>query len=426
MTEPLPQPARDRPQPGLRGWLHTRLDFDPLLALLRRKPVPVHRHSWVYMLADSAVFLFAIQAVTGCMLMLYYQPAEATAHESVGKIMTEVPYGWFVRSMHAWGASLFILVAALHLVTEFWMRAYRVPRELTWMSGVLMLFVVMVSGFSGYLLPWNELSYYATRVGTQIPGKLPLVGPWLVRFVRGGEQLTGETITRFFAAHVMLAPLTMLLLLGLHVFFSRVRGVSLPLGMSRRDVKDRRPFYSEFLLLDLGVWLVLVGLLATVSVLWPAGTGVKADPLIPAPEGIKPEWYFLFLFQTLKVLPETLGLLLFAAAALFLLGVPLLDRGARFGRPSRVVTAIFAILLAYAAVFEVLAIIAPGVAGTAKPLVAETYRPAANLVSLGLAWPVIGVLWFYLRRLADENARVRRFYRKQDSAIMSAARDERL
>ena len=250
---------------------------------------------------------------------------------------------------------------------------------------------------------------------------MPWIGPWLVRFLRGGEQLTGETITRFFAAHVMLAPLAMLLLLALHVFLSRVRGVSLPLGMSQRHVKDRRPFFSEFLLLDIGVWLVLLGALATVAVILPAGVGVKADPLMPAPDGIKPEWYFLFLFQTLKVLPETLGLLLFAAMALFLLGLPLFDPAARHGRPSRVVTVLFVLMLAYAAVLEVLVLVAPGVPGTGEKLTAETYGPAADLVSLGLAWPVIGVLVFYLRRLADENARVRRFYRKRVAAIISAA-----
>jgi ubiquinol-cytochrome c reductase cytochrome b subunit len=192
-----------------------------------------------------------------------------------------------------------------------------------------MLCVAMGSGFSGYLLPWTELSYFATRVGTQIPGKLPWIGPGLVHFLRGGEQLTGETITRFFAAHVAFAPLAMLVLLWIHVFLSRVRGVSLPAALTRRDVRDFRPFFSEFLLIDLCVWLVLLGAIVTLAVVQPAGIGVQANLLQPAPEGIKPEWYFLANYQTLKIFPsEIIGLAVQGLAILFLALLPFIDRGA--------------------------------------------------------------------------------------------------
>ena len=411
MIKPSRHATPEHARRGLSAWLRQRVDLDPLLAMLRRKPVPMHRHTWIYLLGDALIFLFALQVVTGCLLVLYYQPTEAAAHQSIHKIMTEVPYGWLVRSVHVWGASLLMATAGLHLWTVLWARAYRRPRELTWISGMLMLTVVMVSGFSGYLLPWNELSYCATRVGTQIPGKLPWIGPGLVRFVRGGEQLTGDTITRFFAAHVMLAPLTLFLLLAMHVFLSRVRGLSLPFGMSERDVRDRRPFFSEFLLIDVCLWLVLFGALVTVSVVWPAAVGVQADPLQPAPEGIKPEWYFLFLFQTLKVVPEALAMMLWALAAGFLFGLPFLDRGAQRGRNNPGVSVACVILLAYVVLFEILAIVTPGVKRVPEALAAETYRPAANLVSLALFWLVIGFLVFYLWRLAGENARVRALYR---------------
>jgi cytochrome b6 len=343
--------------------------------------------------------------------LFYYQPTETGAHESVLKIMTEVPNGWLVRSMHVWGASVFIAAVGLHLLTVLLARAYRRPRELVWISGMLMLLVVMGSGFSGYLLPWNELSYYATRVGTQIPGKLPVVGPGLVRLLRGGDQLTGDTITRFFAAHVLLAPAALGLLLTVHVFVSRVRGVSLPIGMSERDVKDRQPFFSEFLLIDVCLWLVIFGTIVTLAVVHPAEIGIKADPLKPAPEGIKPEWYFLFMFQTLKLLPETAAMLLFFVIGAFLAALPFLDRAASRGEKSLRFTGIFALLLAYVAAFQVLAAFSPGARHPAEVTAPQTMSTLHSVVSLVFLWSVIGFLIFYLRQLLRENARVRRLYR---------------
>jgi len=388
-------------------WFRARIDLEPAIALVRRHPVPMHRHSWIYCLGDAAVFLFGLQAVTGFLLMLYYQPTEASAHESVRRIMTEVPYGWLVRSVHVWSASFLIGTVWLHLLTVLFARAYRRPRELTWISGVLMLAVTMGSGFSGYLLPWNELSYSATEVGTELAGTLPGVGDLLVRLLRGGQQMTGATLTRFFAAHVMLAPVAMVLLLSIHVLLSRIRGVSLPLGMRRQDVKDRRPFYSEFLLVDARVWLVLFGTIVTLAVLLPAETGVKAV-LKPAPQGIKPEWYFLFMYQTLKMLPKTVGVALFALAGVFLLVLPFLDRSAMRGKKGRGMTVLFAIGVAYAVVFHTVAWIAPGVERPPEKLAAKTFSISASLVSLTFLWLVIGFLVFYLRQLLKENTRVRK------------------
>ncbi len=392
------------------SWLRTRVDLDPVAALLRRKAVPVHRHSWIYALGDAAVFLFALQVASGSLLLVYYQPTEAAAHQSVGRIMTEVPCGWLVRSVHSWGATIFIAVLWLHFLSVLFARSYRRPRELVWISGVLMFGVVMGSGFSGYLLPWNELSYYATRVGTQIPGKLPWVGPLLVRFLRGGEQLTGETITRFFAAHAMLAPIALVLLLSFHVFLSRVRGVCLPLGMSDKEVRDRRPFASEFLLIDAGVWLLMFGAIVTLAVFRPAAVGVQADLLKPAPEGIRPEWYFLFLYQALKLLPGAAGVLLFALGAVVLVALPFLDRGALGGQKGPVLTAVYAVLLAAVVVLQVVAWLGPAVshppeqAGQGGPVM------AGRLVSLAFLWLVIGFLLYYLRRLLQQNTRLRRLH----------------
>jgi cytochrome b6 len=299
------------------------------------------------------------------------------------------------------------------LVTVLLARAYRRPRELTWISGVLLLFLVAASGFSGYLLPWSELSYYATLVGTQIPGTLPGVGDLFVHVLRGGDQLTGETLTRFFAAHVLFVPVAMGLLLAIHVFFTRIRGLSVPIGVGKEGVRDRRPFFSEFLPIEACLWLLLFGVIVTLAVFLPAEIGVKADPLSSAPKGIQPEWYFLALFQLLKLVPKTVGVGLFALGALFLLVLPFLDRSTMRGKKSPLWTVGFVALLIAVVGLHLLAWFSPGPQRPHQALSAETFSLSRSLTSLALVWSVIGFLVFYLRQLAKENTRVRRLYKEK-------------
>jgi cytochrome b6 len=383
----------------------------PVIDWLAQKTVPSHRHSWMYLLGGAALFLFVCQLVTGGLLMLYYQPTDTTAHISVGQIMNTVPYGWLVRSLHVWGAQLFIGAAVLHFLTVLFTRAYRQPRELTWVSGLLLLGLALAFGFSGYLLPWDELSYYATLVGTRIPGAVPGIGELVVHGLRGGEEVTGATLTRFFAAHVVFLPWLFGGILAIHLLLVQLQGMSLPPGMAPQEVQDRRPFFGEFALIDASLWLVLAGVLTTLAVCLPAETGVQADPLRPAPEGIKPEWYFLFMFQTLKQVPETLGVAWFALVGLFLLGLPWLDRQDARGQRSPWFTALFLGLLVYALAFELWAWLTPGVPAAENVLAAATYRLPANLLSLLLLWAAIGFLLYFLRQLLRENTRVRRLYR---------------
>jgi cytochrome b6 len=396
---------------GAAAWIGQRIDLAPLAAALEKKTVPLHRHTWIYLLGGAALFLFGFQVATGALLMLYYQPAELTAHESVQRIMTQVPYGWLVRSMHAWGASLFIGASGLHFLTVLFSRACRKPRELTWLSGTLLLFLALAFGFSGYLLPWNELAYYATLVGSKIPAALPVAGEFLVHWLRGGAQVSGDTITRFFAAHVLILPLVFAAVLLLHLALIQAQGMSLPLGMAAGEVRDHRPFFSEFLLIDCGVWLLLLGLTATLAVFLPAELGVKADVLRPPPAGIKPEWYFLFLFQILKHVPEPVGVALFVLGAAFLVAIPFLDRNASQERASPRFTALLVALLAAVAILEAQAWLAPGTKHAPELLQAPTYSRAGGALSLAMLWTVIGFLIFYLRQLLRENARVRKLYR---------------
>ena len=405
------------------NWLNARVDLGPAVRFLAAKTVPIHRWSWISLLGGAALFLFGLQVVSGCLLLLYYQPTVASAHESVERIMRQVPYGWLIRSMHVWGAQLFIAVTALHFLTVLFARAYRKPRELTWVAGMVLLFLALGFGFSGYVLPWNERAFHATLVGTRIPAALPGLGELTVHLLRGGEQVTGDTLTRFFAAHVVFLPGVFVAILLVHLALVQVQGMSLPLGMRTQAVKDHRPFFSEFLLIDLSVWLLILGTVCTLAVVLPSEVGRKADPLQPAPIGIRPEWYFLFLFKTLKLIPETLGVVFFTLAVAFFLFLPFLDRPAAREVKRVGFTLAFVGFLVYAIVFEILAWLEPAGQSVPEVLEAETYSLAGSLVSLAFLWALIVFLVFYLWRLLRENARVRALYREPAAPNDHGARD---
>jgi quinol-cytochrome oxidoreductase complex cytochrome b subunit len=319
-------------------FLHERLGLDDLLRLASKKRVPIHSASHFYYFGGMALFLFMIQIVTGILLSLYYKPSPDQAFESVQAIVTEVDFGWLIRSAHSWSANLLVGVLFLHLLTAFLMRAYRRPREITWLTGVLLLGLFMAFGFSGYLLPWNELAFFATRVGTAIVGVVPVIGHDLLLLARGGEDVTGDTLARFYSLHVVVLPLLTFVLLGVHLFLVQKHGMSIP----GRDGDSHgatdspsMPFVPHFLLRDMVGWYLALALLAALSALFPWELGEKADPFASAPEGIQPEWYFLYMFQTLKLLPayfgpfegEVVGVLFFGVCGVVVLLTPFLDRG---------------------------------------------------------------------------------------------------
>jgi cytochrome b6 len=219
----------------LGRWLDDRLPLSSVRGAVAHKTVPVHRFSALYYFGGMTLFFFLVQVVTGILLMLYYRPSAEQAFESVEFIVTTVPFGWLVRSIHSWSANLMVYFACVHLATVFFVRAYRSPRELTWVTGCLLLFLAMGFGFSGYLLPWNQLAFFATKVGTDIAGSVPLVGETLLRFLRGGEHVTGGTLSRFYAWHVAILPAATVLLLGLHLLFVQLQGMSVPPGEEERS-----------------------------------------------------------------------------------------------------------------------------------------------------------------------------------------------
>ena len=324
----------------LWAWFDSRLGLQPFVELAQEKKVPLHRHTIWYYFGGMTLFLFVTQIVTGALLLLYYRPSAETAFESVQFIMGEVRFGWLVRSIHSWSANLMIAMLFVHLASVYFMKAYRPPRELTWVTGVLLLFVALAFGFSGYLLPWNTLAFFATRVGTEVAGVVPVIGKFLLRFLRGSDDVTGATLTRFFAFHVAILPAITISIILVHLLLVQRHGMSVPPSLKDKDVPAMK-FVPNFLLRDTMGWLAAVGALAALSAMFPWELGEKADPFASAPAGIRPEWYFMFMFQTLKLLPgkiaffegEVLGVIAFGMFGVLLLLVPWLDM--KFARSSQ-------------------------------------------------------------------------------------------
>jgi quinol-cytochrome oxidoreductase complex cytochrome b subunit len=292
----------------IRGWLDDRLGVGEVSGFLTKKAVPLHSHTIWYYTGSSILLFLGIQVVTGVMLALYYKPTIEGANASVARIMTEVPLGWLIRSVHSWSASAMIALVLVHMLSIAFTKAYRKPREATWLTGVLLLAASMAFGFTGYLLPWDSLSLAATKVGTDFPKAVPLVGPLAAKVLRGGEDVTGDTISRFFITHVCVLPLLIFAILGLHLFLVQRHGMSLPLKRDERKEKPGwLPFWPNFIMRETGVWLVLFGAVITLAIFAAPSLGPAANIMEPAPAGIKPEWYFLFMFQTLKLFPSRIA-----------------------------------------------------------------------------------------------------------------------
>ncbi len=333
-----------------------RLGLRAIINFLRQKKVPLSEHTiWLY--TGSLILLFlAVQVITGIVLALYYKPTVAEAHASVRRIMTEIPLGWIIRSVHFWSATGMIATVFVHMISIWLLKSYRRPRELTWMTGVFLLIITLGFGFSGYLLPWDSLSLAATKVGTDIPRVIPLIGGWISKFLRGGEDVGADTLTRFYLFHICLLPLMIFLLIGFHIFLIQKLGISHPLKYEMRGIKvPEIPFWPDFVLREARVWLIALGVLITVAIFFPRSLGPQADLMAPTPAGIKPEWYFLFLFQTLKLFPsqiifisgETLAILIILLFLGLFFFLPLIDnQPAR--KKGKIITAISVIIIIYA------------------------------------------------------------------------------
>ncbi len=206
------------------NWLDERIGWRSVWEAIFIRKVP--KVNWFYTLGSATLFVAVNQMVTGILLTIYYVPTPDQAYDSVQFITTQVPAGWLIRGLHHYGASAMVLLTVLHMLRVIFYGAYKYPREVTWFTGVGLLVLVLGFGFTGYLLPWDQKAYWATTVGTRIAEVTPFVGDWILRIMRGGEELTAVTLARFFGVHVWFLPAALLVFLGIHLYLVIRVGIS--------------------------------------------------------------------------------------------------------------------------------------------------------------------------------------------------------
>ena len=278
-------------------WFDSRLNLKSIQKTLLDEPIPGGA-SWIYVFGSATLFLFGLQAITGMFLAIYYAPTPDHAYDSVQFIENQVTFGWFVRGLHHWGASGMMIAVGLHMLQVFLYGAYKPPREMMWMVGVVLLLIVMAFAFTGYLLPWDQTAYWATQVGINMVGTVPLVGDFLIKVLRGGETLGALTLSRFFAVHVLFLPAVIITGIALHMIILRLVGPAGPWD-ERKAAARREAFYPRQVYMDAVVMLFVFFALVALATLVPFPLADKANPsdtsFVPVPE-----WYFLFYYELLK------------------------------------------------------------------------------------------------------------------------------
>lgn len=310
-----------------KGWVALSAPIpDEFFNEVSSEPVPHHLKRWWFCLGGTPAYLFIIQVATGILLTFYYVPEPGHAYESVQRITYDISFGWIIRSIHKWSSQLMIIAVILHVFRVFFTGAYRKPRELNWMIGCGILMCTLSFGFTGYSLIYEQLSYWGATVAANITENVPLMGAFLARFIRGGESVQDNTLTRFFIFHIALLPLAITILLTLHITLIRLLGVTELVFEEDKGKPPRHfPFFPNHFLMEVVIGMSLSLLLAVLVVFFPAGLGPKADPFV-TPEHIKPEWYFYFTFRWLKLTSLQVGVLGTGAAFALLLFWPFVDR----------------------------------------------------------------------------------------------------
>jgi len=327
---------------GVSEWLRDRIGWEQIRAALEAHRAP--RRSFFFYLGSITAFLLLVQVTSGVLLVLYYQPDATQAFGSVQRIDGGIPYGHLVRAVHVWASDLFVASVLAHLLTILIRRSFKPPHELSWLSGLVALFLSIGLAFTGAVLPWNQTAYTHARVGSEFAKYVPLIGPWLKRFMRGGDEITASTLGHAYGFHVAVLPAALTALVLAHLFFLSRKPANVA-----KDEKDSLPLYPDFFVRSAAAWTGVVVLLMTLAIFFERSLGVAADAT--APSTGRPPWYFLPFHQIVRVAPkELLGVdgarFLMGAATLVGLALallPFIDR--RGSKVTAWVASVFVVVL---------------------------------------------------------------------------------
>lgn len=311
----------------LRDWILERfpINYERFIEVNEKvfvkEPIPLHYKKWFFATGAAPLILIMFQIVTGILLMFYYIPSPEGAYESVRYISQEARFGFWIRGIHRWGSNLLVIALLLHMTRVFFTRAYRRPREVNWIIGMVLLGLSLSLSLTGYSLIQNQVSYWATTVGTNSVNAIPLIGEPLLQFLRGGEDVSANTLTRFFTFHVTLLPPLLLLFMFIHIFILRLHGMA---ELEGREGEGSYAFYPEHFFKVIILTLFFAATLSTLAVILPPGLGEPADPST-TPAVIKPEWYFYPVYIALKLMPMHIGMSVLMILGVILVFWPFID-----------------------------------------------------------------------------------------------------
>ncbi len=386
-------------------WLDERVDLRAIKEQLLDRKMPGNL-TWAHTLGSATLAVFIVQVVTGVVLAMYYAASPDHAYDSIRYLQEHVLSGALLRGVHHWAASAMVVLVLAHMIRVFWMGAYKYPREINWLLGVVLLFLVLGFSFTGYLLPWDQKAYWATQVGTNIAGTTPVVGGILVKLLRGGSQLGAATLSRFFALHVLLMPLLLVVVVFLHLSIVVRQGIASRTGALEGGAPPRTDdpeypayykqayakskgagtrFYPDITTKDIVVATAIILVLVLLARFVGAGLEPPADPTdtsyVP-----RPEWYFLPFFQLLKLVPGSMESLvavgLPAVMVLVLVALPFFDRSSKRAFSKRPV-ARFSLIAVLGSAGLLLAASFTG--EQAEEAVTPTGRPLSNIERSGKA-----------------------------------------
>lgn len=311
----------------MKKWIMERVPFNQektskvMSEIFLKEPIPRHMKNWYYALGATPLILFSFMVLTGILLTFYYIPSPDKAYESVRYITEEVSMGYWIRGIHRWASNLMVIAIIMHMIRVFFTRGYRKPRELNWIIGILMLGVTLTLCFTGYSMVYNQLSYWATTVGTNMIKEIPFVGNAVLGLLRGGDEVSSNTLTRFFNLHIGFLPTILFVLIVVHIVFVRMHGVS---KLEGNENEPTYSFYPEHFYHTIIVALFLLTFISALTVILPPGLGEPADPNV-TPAHIKPEWYFFAVYSLLKFIPLKAGIYLMMALVIVATFWPFID-----------------------------------------------------------------------------------------------------